>query len=107
MFWFAVIGAVVIGWIVLVTLFTPAIDYHLRERVPTGTADFLRMLRATCQTTVHGGNRVQVFTDGPSFYPAMIAAIRQAERSINLECYIFHPGKVADEFVEALAERAR
>ena len=46
MFWFAILGVVVLAWIVLVILFTPAIDYHLRERVPTGTADFLRMLRA-------------------------------------------------------------
>lgn len=107
MFWFAVIGAVVIGWIVLVTLFTPAIDYHLRERVPTGTADFIRMLRAHCQTAIHGGNRVEVYTNGPSFYPAMIAAIRQARHSVNIECYIFMPGKVADEFIEALIDRAQ
>ncbi len=107
MFWFAVIGVVVIGWIVLVTLFTPAIDYHVRERVPTGTADFLRMLRAYCQTTIHGGNRVEVYTNGPSFYPAMIAAIRQARHTVNIECYIFMPGKVADEFVDALIDRAQ
>ena len=34
-------------------------------------------------------------------------AIRSATRSINMECYIFQPGKVADQFIEALSERAR
>ena len=37
----------------------------------------------------------------------MLDAIRGATRSINMECYIFQPGKIADQFVEALSERAR
>jgi cardiolipin synthase A/B len=37
----------------------------------------------------------------------MIDAIRKAERSIDLECYIFHPGEAASAFIDALAERAR
>ena len=107
MFWLAIIGATIICWTLVVVLFTPAIAYHLRERVPVGTPEFLRMLRAICQTTVHGGNRMDVFTNGPNFYPAMIEAIRAAQHSVNLECYIFMPGQVADAFVDALAERAR
>jgi cardiolipin synthase len=36
----------------------------------------------------------------------MLEAIRSARRSINLECYIFHPGRTADRFIAALTERA-
>jgi cardiolipin synthase A/B len=75
--------------------------------VPLGTPEFVRTILAICQTTLHGGNRVGVLTDGPTFYPAMIEEIRSAERSVNLECYIFQPGEVADQFIDALAERAR
>src|SRR5262245_44408418 len=107
MFWLAILGATVVCWTLLVVLFTPAIAYHLRERLSVGSAEFLRTLRAIGQSTVHGGNRMEVFTNGPNFYPAMIEAITSAKHSVNLECYIFMPGQVADAFVDALVERAR
>src|SRR6185436_719774 len=37
----------------------------------------------------------------------MLDEIRRARETINLECYIFNKGEIADQFVEALAERAR
>src|SRR5262249_20519378 len=40
-------------------------------------------------------------------YPAMLAAISGAARSINLESYIYWSGEVASRFRDALAERAR
>jgi cardiolipin synthase len=102
-----VVGAVFLTWFVLVLLFTPALNYRLRVRVPVSAPDFLHLLESTCQAATHSGNRAEVFTDGPCFYPAMIAAIRGARKSVNLECYIFNAGEVGDEFVRALAERAR
>jgi cardiolipin synthase len=50
---------------------------------------------------------VEIFTNGPQFYPAMLDAIRGATKSINMECYIFQPGRTADQFIAALSERAR
>ena len=107
MLYVTVIGALFLTWFVLVLLFTPALNYRMRVRVPVSSPEFLHLLESTCQAATHGGNRAEVFTDGPSFYPAMIAAIRAAERSVNLECYIFNAGEVADEFVRALAERGK
>ena len=37
----------------------------------------------------------------------MLEAIRNATRSVNMECYIFQPGRIADQFIDALSERAR
>jgi cardiolipin synthase len=48
-----------------------------------------------------------VLTNGEVYYPAELDAIRKAQRSINLEAYIFQDGEVAGQFVKALAERAR
>src|SRR5256885_13324893 len=42
-----------------------------------------------------------------SFYPAMLEAIGQATRSINMELYIFQPGKIADQFVAELSGKER
>ena len=103
----AIIGVAFLVWFVLVVLFTPALNYHVRKRLPADAPDFLHVLQAICEAAVHEGSRVRIFTNGDQFYPAMLEAIRQAERSVNLECYMFKSGRVADQFVTALTERAR
>ena len=105
--WLEIAGAVFLTWLVLVFLFTPGINYHLSRRTSVHADDFLYTLQSTCQAALHHGNRVEVFTNGEQYYPAMLDAIRSATRSINIECYIFQPGKVADQFIDALSERAR
>jgi cardiolipin synthase len=107
MAWLAWTGGVFLVWLALVFLFTPGINYHLSQRTSVHHRDFLYTLQSTCQAALHHGNRVTVFTDGPAFYPAMLEAIRGARRSINMECYIFQHGRVADQFIDALSERAR
>ena len=107
MVWLTVAGVAFIVWFVLVVLFTPAINYHLSRRTSVRDEGFLYTIQSTCQAALHHHNHVEVFTNGPCFYPAMLEAIRSAERSINMEAYIFQPGKVADQFVDALSERAR
>ena len=107
MLYVTVIGALFLTWFVLVLLFTPALNYRVRSRVPVSSPDFLHLLESTCQAATHGGNGAEVFTNGTCFYPAMLDAIRKAERSVNLECYIFTSGEVGDEFVRALADRSR
>ena len=107
MTWLAVAGGVFLGWLVVVFLFTPGINYHLARRTSVQADDFLYTIQSTCQAALHHGNRITVFADGPAFYPAMLDAIRKAKRSINMECYIFQGGKTADQFLDALAERSR
>ncbi len=107
MIWLAWTGGVFLVWLAFVFFFTPAIDYHLSHRTSVHHKDFLHTIESTCQGSLHHGNRITVFTDGPAFYPAMLEAIRGAARAINLECYILRHGRVASQFVEALSERAR
>lgn len=105
--WLEIAGAVFLTWLVLVFLFTPGINYHLSQRTSVHADDFLYTLQSTCQAALHHGNRVTVATNGPQFYAAILDAIGSATRSINMECYIFQPGRVADDFIEALSGRAR
>jgi cardiolipin synthase A/B len=107
MVYVAVIGVLFLIWFVVVLLFTPALNYQVRTAVPVSSPDFLHLLESACQAATHDANRVEVFTDGGCFYPAMLNAIRAAEQSVNLECYIFNSGEVGDEFVRALADRGR
>jgi cardiolipin synthase len=105
--WLSIAGALFLVWLVVVFLFTPGINYHLARRTSVHSDDFLYTLQSTCQAALHHGNRVTVFTNGAEFYPAMLDTIRSATRSVHVECYIFQPGRIADQFIEALSERAR
>jgi cardiolipin synthase len=107
MFYLTLIGAAFIGWLVLVMLFTPHIPYHIEGDLDAASDHFVRVLESTCLVTLTAGNRVEIFTNGDRFYPAMLDAIRAARETINMECYIFKKGTIGTAFVEALAERAR
>jgi cardiolipin synthase len=105
-FW-AVVGLAFVAWIVLVFLFTPRIDYQVTAPLRPDSDEFLHVIQATCQAGVHRHNKVEIFTDGAQFYPAMRDAILSATASINLEAYIFQSGDAADMLREAMIERAR
>jgi cardiolipin synthase A/B len=53
------------------------------------------------------GNTAEILVNGARFFPAMLDAIRTARRSISLESYIWCPGEISDQFIEALCERAQ
>lgn len=53
------------------------------------------------------GNRVEILLNGDGTFPRMLEAIRGARRSVTVEQYFFGPGPIADDFVNALAERCR
>lgn len=53
------------------------------------------------------GNRVDLLANGDEFFPAMLADIARAKRSITLESYIWSSGVISERFILALTERAR
>ena len=53
------------------------------------------------------GNRVEELVNGVNIFPAMLRAIRGAQKTISLETYIWKSGKLSDELITALSERAR
>ena len=102
-----IIGAAFVTWLVLAMLFTPHIPYHIEADVDSASPHFTHVLESVCQTTLEPGNRVEVFTNGDRFYPAMLQAIHEAQETVNLECYIFKKGEIGQQFITALTERAR
>ena len=53
------------------------------------------------------GNQIDVLVNGDQVFPAMLAAIRGAQKSITLETFIWKSGEVTREFAAALSERAQ
>ena len=49
------------------------------------------------------GNAVQIYHDGDEAYPAMLAAIEAAKRSVGLSSYIFRDDAWGGRFIDALA----
>ena len=107
MLYLTIIGGAFIAWLILVMLFTPHIPYHIERDLDATSDHFVRVLESTCLVTLTPGNKVEIFTNGDHFYPAMLDTIRSARETINLECYIFKKGTIGTQFVETLAERAR
>ena len=101
-----IIGGIFIAWLILVVLFAPHIPYHLEASIDSQSKRFIHVLESTCNTPLCENNKIEIFTNGPTFYPAMVEAIRGAREAINLECYIFKKGEVAERFLDALCDRA-
>ena len=83
--WWTLIGLAFITWLVLVLLFTPRIDYHVTVPLRPDSDEFLHVIQSTCQAAIHRHNRVEIFTNGAQFYPAMRDAILRGRgrRSIS------------------------
>ena len=68
---------------------------------------FAATLGAYTGTTVVGGNRVEILLNGEEIFPAKLALIHSARRTINYAQYIFEDGEPARDIARALAERCR
>lgn len=65
------------------------------------------LVQSTIGVAPTDGNAVTVLRNGDEIFPAMLEAIEQAERWVELATYVYWTGDVADRFAAALADRAR
>ncbi|HYD42037.1 MAG TPA: phospholipase D-like domain-containing protein [Anaeromyxobacter sp.] len=65
-------------------------------------APLVQLADSVVRRPLVAGNRIELLAGGARAYPAMLAAIDAAERSVTLCTYIFDPGLVGDAFVDAL-----
>jgi cardiolipin synthase A/B len=82
------------------------ISYRLPHRFAAEDDTFLPSSHALSNPWPIEGNRIRLLENGDEIYPAMLAAISRAARSINLESYIFWSGEASARFRDALSERA-
>ena len=105
----AIIAIAMQGLILFVALFGPDLEYRVTHvpEVPMNSDEFSRLVSSLTQTEILRGNAIEVLTNSDCFYEAQLEAISKAEKSINLEAYIFHRGAIGERYITALAERAR
>jgi cardiolipin synthase len=73
-----------------------------RDRSP----NFRRVLEALTGEPMTARNRVEVLRNGDEIFPAMLAAIRHAERSVDLLTFIYWAGEIGRTFAEELRRAA-
>ncbi|HEU5436706.1 MAG TPA: cardiolipin synthase [Telluria sp.] len=82
----------------------------LARRWANATADMKSLAALEEQATgvpLIAGNKVTLLFDGPATMREMVAAVRAATSSINLETYIFDQDPIGIQFAELLIEKQR
>lgn len=104
----SVVGTVFIT-LVLLSLSTGErkIKEPLTLRYGVREPEFMRSMGALLIAPIVPANKVDTLLNGDEIFPAMLAAIRSARRSITFETYIYWSGEIGVAFADAISERAR
>ena len=97
-------------WFLLLLLLPSCASLASIKELPNiilGEASFYPTLSAHTDASIIAGNRVDLLFNGDQIFPAMLAAIRSARKSITYQQYFFEDGAIAYELAEAFAERCR
>jgi cardiolipin synthase A/B len=107
-FWGA--GVLAIGTAIVSLFFAlgrrpPAVQ--VTQTPPVDSPDFLSAAAGLVNAAPQKGGTVRLLNNGDEIFPAMLADVRAAQRSVNWLAYIWEPGKCSDLVFAALVERAR
>jgi len=83
------------------------IDYQLEHTFGVKQPEFFGSALALYDPVPLTGNKLELLQDGDAYFPAMLAAIRAARKTINFEAYILYSDNTGWAFRDALIERAR
>ena len=83
------------------------LERKIEHRYAVADPQFRREMGVMLGPAILGGNRVRDLQNGQEIFPAMLAAIRSAQKTITFETYIYWSGEIGEKMSEALAERAR
>jgi cardiolipin synthase len=98
-------------WVVLAALLPTAcarVQPHVSlPELRLGEPSFFPTLEAYASAPIIGGNHVEILLNGEQTFPAQLAAIRSARKTITYAQYFYEDGPIARDIAEALAERCR
>src|SRR5258708_1543906 len=95
---------------VLLNLFSSLGD-HPKKRwasyVPSvDSDDFLVAIAEIVNAPLERGDEVAILNNGAEFLPAFLDALRSAKKTITFTAYMWRAGKMSDQVLAVLAERA-
>ena len=83
------------------------LEYHLEHTFACSDPAFFGSALALADPAPLAGNKIDLLENGDDYFPAMLAAIRGAEKTVNFEAYIVYSDASGRAFRDALCERAR
>lgn len=105
-----VIGILATAGVIAALFFTfgnGPVRITLTSTPPVDSQEFVAAVAGAAGTPLRQGGTARLLNNGVEFFPALNTAIRAARRSVNVSCYIWRKGRVNDEVVAALVDRAR
>jgi cardiolipin synthase len=102
-----VLTAVVVLVILNLTSGEKKVEHEIHAEYGVDSPQFRRTMGALLGPALVDGNSVTSLQNGDEIFPAMLEAIRSAQRSITFETYIYWSGEVGRSFADALIDRAR
>ncbi|MFF6981622.1 phosphatidylserine/phosphatidylglycerophosphate/cardiolipin synthase family protein [Streptomyces sp. NPDC008343] len=88
-------------------LTAPGADAQAEASVQERTTRIRRRLERLIGIAATEGNALTALRNGDEIFPAMLAAIRSAEHTVDMMTFVYWKGDIAREFAQALADRAR
>jgi cardiolipin synthase A/B len=85
----------------------PSVQRVVEHAHSVADPEFAPTMEGILGAAIEPGNRIETLVNGHEIFPAMLAAIGEARKTINFETYIYWSGDIAERFAEALSERAR
>jgi cardiolipin synthase A/B len=83
-----------------------AFGYDLPESVPVDSPEFLRAAEALTGAPISHGNEAELLINGDEIFPAFLETIARAERTLNVQTYVYWRGEIAHEVAGAICNRA-
>ncbi len=105
----AVIGALAIGTAIITLFFKLG---RRPDRIgaqpgpPLDSGDFLRGVAGIVNAPILKGGTAELLDNGDAYFPRIFDDIAAARRTINFSVYIWEPGRISNQVLDALAERA-
>ncbi|MEO6260827.1 MAG: phospholipase D-like domain-containing protein [Thermoanaerobaculia bacterium] len=99
--------ALVVFFIANVSTGEKKVDRKIAALYSVEDGAFVRSMGNLLGPQLTEGNRTQELLNGDAIFPAMLEAIRGAQKSITFETYIYWSGEIGKEFSQALSDRAR
>ena len=108
--WTVILAAIVITAFVVIVLMNfhrpeKSVRHHVEHCHAIDDPQFIHEMDAMLGSALLAGNAITTLQNGDEIFPAMLQAIRGAQRSITFETYIYWSGEIGQQFADALKER--
>lgn len=84
-----------------------AFGYALDAELEVDSPEFVRAAEALTGAPISEGNEAELLINGDRIFPAILETIAAAERTLNLETYVYWRGEITARIADAICERAR